>query len=100
MKATNENEANTYHITTIEGDIDITEPRERIFSGLATEIRAGMNQKLNGVMPDKMIFTGGGAKVLTKYIKEWNEHAIILENAQMAQSEGFYRYAKFLQQEE
>lgn len=79
--------------------VDFTEQARKSFRNLAEDIIMEIEQRWNKSHFNEIYLTGGGAKTLGKYFKEWDNDIIVVENHQMANAEGFYRFAKYLELE-
>ena len=77
--------------------VDIAKIKEQYFREYAEDIIAEINVRwTNRDKFDRIILTGGGAKVLAKYLKEWEPDLIVVEDSQMANVRGFYKYGIFV----
>lgn len=80
--------------------VDFTKAARNAFRNLAEDIIMEIDQRWNKSHFNEIYLTGGGAKTLATYFKEWDKDIIVVENHQMANAHGFYRFAKYLQLEE
>lgn len=80
--------------------VDFTASAIQAFRNLAEDIMMEIDQRWNKSHFNEIYLTGGGAKTLGKYFKEWDKDIIVVENHQMANAYGFYRFAKYLRLEE
>lgn len=100
MRKRRENDENQFiYNPTPKINVDFTETANRAFKNLAQDIMFEVDQRWNKSHFNEIFLTGGGADVLGKHFLEWDRDIKIVENNQMANALGFYRYAKFLEQE-
>lgn len=88
-----ENEDPNMYVISKRASIDIEEEKERILKRVARTIINQINGRwTNRLKFDKIIVTGGGAMLLGKYLTEWEKDIIIVDDSQLANARGFYRY--------
>lgn len=64
---------------------------------LAAEITTAISQHWKSFdVFDEILITGGGATVLGKTLEKMIPGAIVLENPQTVNAEGFFKYGKFI----
>lgn len=78
-------------------EVDFTRKANEAFKKLSEDIIMEIDQRWNKSHFNEIYLTGGGAKTLAKYFKEWDKDIIVVENHQMANAIGFQRFAKYLQ---
>jgi plasmid segregation protein ParM len=80
--------------------VNFEEAAKRSFKKLAEDIIIEVDQRWNKSHFNAIYLTGGGAKLLGDYFKNWDKDIKIVENHQVANATGFYRFAKYLQLED
>lgn len=78
-------------------EVDFTEAANAAFKKLSEDIMFEVDQIWNRSHFNEIFLTGGGADLLGKYFTEWDRDIIIVEDHQMANAKGFYRFAKSMQ---
>lgn len=79
--------------------VDFSAAARNAFKNLAEDIMMEVDQRWSRSQFNEIYLTGGGAKTLGSYFKDWDKDIIVVENHQMANAAGFYRFAKYLNQE-
>lgn len=71
--------------------------KEKYIQEVAEMIIARINSRwTNRKKFDRIILTGGSVKYFRKYFEKWEKDIIVIEDSQMANAIGFYRYAVML----
>ncbi len=84
---------NTYKISNRAKPVDITNYRNEVFREMAEDLINHIQQMWpNRTKFDAIYLTGGGARPLSKYFMEWESDIQILDDSQLANALGFYRY--------
>ena len=79
---------------------DIEEIKEVAIEEVAAEITTAIFQRWKNFDSfDEILITGGGASVLGKKIEKMIPGAVIVDNPQTANAEGFFKYGQFLKEE-
>ncbi|MEK5036330.1 hypothetical protein MKY96_33410 [Paenibacillus sp. FSL R7-0302] len=86
----------TYKISK-RSSIDIKHPKDLYIRQYAEDVIPLINQRwTNRDKFDRLALTGGAAKPLYPYLLEWEKDLILVDNSQIANVIGFYRYGVFL----
>lgn len=78
-------------------NVDFKVAATKAFKKIAEDIVTEIDQRWNKSQFHEIYLTGGGANLLGKYFKDWEKDIIVVEDHQMANAKGFYRFAKYLQ---
>lgn len=84
-----------YTISKRIGDIDFSDEKDKAISKVANRIVTEVSKKWkNFDQFDEVIVTGGGAVLFAPYLESLMGNITIIENYQMANVEGFYRFGR------
>jgi plasmid segregation protein ParM len=91
---------NNYYEVSKRVRYDIEEIKEVAIKEVAAEIVTAISQHWKSYdVFDEILITGGGANVLGKALEKMIPGAVILDNPQTANAEGFFKYGQYLKEE-